>query len=324
MRYLAGKDLVDLLPPAVLVAAIEQALHDFAEGKALVPARHHLDFGDNTLLTMPAFGDGAFGTKIVSVIPSNAVRGVPVVNGLMVLNDGTTGLPLAILDAATLTAQRTGAVGAVGLKVTTPRNVDRLGIVGVGVQGTWQAIYACAVRDIRTVNYVARSDEKAKRFADEVSRHVPSVRLARCIDTSELVRKSQVVITATTSSQPVLPGEPSLLENRHFVSVGSFKPAMRELPPAVCELAREVIVDSDAAKSEVGDLIEPLSRGVLREENIVHLADVVTGKRTIDTARTTVFKSVGMALYDLYAARAFFAEAQRTGRGISFDTLRDF
>ncbi len=98
------------------------------------------------------------------------------------------------------------------------------------------------------------------------------------------------------------------------------QPAMQELPSVVYELAREVVVDSEAARVEAGDLIEPLSSGSLRDENIIHIADLAAGKRTIDVTRTTAFKSVGMALYDLYAARAFVAEATRLGRGTPLES----
>jgi ornithine cyclodeaminase/alanine dehydrogenase-like protein (mu-crystallin family) len=316
MRYLSGEDLVDLILPQVLIASIEEALRDFAAKRIIAPLRQHIDFADNTLLTMPVVGRSALGAKMVSVVPSNTARGLPVINGLMILSDVITGLPLAILDAAGLTAQRTGAVGAVGLKYTVPPDVHCIGIIGTGVQGTWQAIYACAVRDIHTVFYISRSNEQAHQFTDAVSRHVPSVRLTRCTDTHELLTKVPVVITATTSSDPVVPARLELLENKHFIGIGSFKPSMKELPHSVYQLARQVVVDSDAAMFEVGDLIEPLSSGSLRKENIIHVAEIVVGRQSIDTKRTTVFKSVGSALYDLYAASAFYAEAQRLGRGI--------
>jgi ornithine cyclodeaminase len=90
---------------------------------------------------------------------------------------------------------------------------------------------------------------------------------------------------------------------------------MQELPNAVYELAQCAVVDSDAARHEAGDLINPLAAGVLSADNIYHLAELVTGARRVDVRRTTVFKSVGMALYDLYAASAFVAEAERVGRG---------
>jgi ornithine cyclodeaminase/alanine dehydrogenase-like protein (mu-crystallin family) len=323
MRFLSDRDLVDLLPPHTLIQVIEQSLRDFADHRVTVPRRQHTHFGDNVLLTMPVIGSQAFGAKIVSVVPSNSTRGLPVTQGLMTLSDGVTGRPLAVLEAAMLTAQRTGAVGALGLKYTTPPNVDRIGVIGTGVQGTWQAIFACAVRPVRTIYFVARSDETARRFAGVVSRHVPAVRLARCGDVKELLSNTQVVIAATTSNDPVLPRDGDLLGKKHFVSIGSFKPSMQELPDSVYALAGEVVVDSDAAKDEVGDLIEPLASGLIRQENIVHIADLVVGKRSIDTARSTVFKSVGLALYDLYAAQAFCAEALRLGRGTLLNIQRE-
>jgi ornithine cyclodeaminase len=319
VRYLSAKDLDDLVPPATLVAAIEQALRDFAQGKVTVAARQHLQREEKTLLSMPVIGATAFGVKLVSVMPGNAARGLPVTNGLMMLSDGDTGLPQAVLNAAALTAQRTGAVGAVGLKWTTPADVDRVGIIGTGVQGTWQAIFACAVRPIRTVCFVARSEDGARRFVDAVTSHAPAVTLMRCRDAEELVRQCPVVIAATTSKQPVLPEDDTLLEGRHFISVGSFRPAMQELPTAVYRLAQHAVIDSDAARHEVGDLINPVAAGVVREDQVYHLATLITGERTVDVRRTTVLKTVGMALYDLYAAGAFVAEAERVGRGTELE-----
>jgi ornithine cyclodeaminase/alanine dehydrogenase-like protein (mu-crystallin family) len=315
MRYLSAQDLEGLVAPATLVAAIERALRDFAQGQVTVPARQHFEYGDKTVLSMPVIGATAFGAKLVSVVPGNANRGLPVTNGLMMLSDGQSGLPLAVLNAAALTALRTGAVGALALQHIAPASVDRVGIIGTGVQGTWQAIFACAVRPITTVCFVARSQESARRFIDAVAPRVPSVKLVRCKDAGELLSECPVVIAATTSAEPLLPNEPALLEGKHYLSFGSVRPGMQELPNAVYELAGCVVVDSDAARHEAGDLINPVAAGVLREDTIYHLAQLITGTRSVDVRRTTVFKSVGMALYDLYAASALVAEAQRVGRG---------
>ena len=319
MRFLSGKDLLNLLPPQALVDAIEQSLRDFADQRVTVPPRQHTHVGELTLLTMPVVGAQTFGAKIVSVVPSNVDRALPVIHGLMTLYDGVTGVPLAVLDGAALTAQRTGAVGALALKYTTPSDADSIGIIGIGVQGIWQAISACAVRPIRTIYFIARSDEKAQRFVDFVSQQVPLVRLARCTDVEELLSKTEVVIAATTSSAPILPDDSRQLEGKHFISVGSYKQNMQELPNSVYALARQVVVDSDAAHDEVGDLIGPLSSGAITPENIIHLADLVTGKRKIATTGSTAVKTVGLALYDLYTAQAFCAEADRLNRGTLLD-----
>jgi ornithine cyclodeaminase len=222
----------------------------------------------NTLLTMPAAAEGNFGVKIVSVVPENAARGLPVTDGIMILNDGKTGSPLALMNAAALTAQRTGAVGALGVKYMTPNDVSSVGIVGSGVQGAWQAIFACALRPIREVFCVSRSATSFEKFAATVRCHVPEVRLTPCRDARELLERTTVVIAATTSAEPVLPNEPELLENKHFISVGSFRPTMQELPDAAYRLAGQLAIDSEHARHEVGDVINALQRGLLEEFNV--------------------------------------------------------
>ena len=302
-----------------MVDAIELALRDFAQGRVIVPPRQHLECDDKALLSMPVVGAAAFGVKLVSVVPGNASRGLPVTNGLMMLSDGHSGVPVAVLNAAALTARRTGAVGALALKYLSPADVDCIGVIGTGVQGMWQAICASSVRPVRTVCFLARSQESAQRFVDSVAPRIPSVQLVRCRDAEELLRKSTVIIAATTSAVPVLPDDRTLLAGKHFISVGSFRPAMQELPNAVYELAQCAVIDSDGARHEVGDLINPLAAGLLRTDDVYHLAELVSGARRVDVGRTTVFKSVGMALYDLYAASALVAEAQRAGRGTELD-----
>jgi ornithine cyclodeaminase/alanine dehydrogenase-like protein (mu-crystallin family) len=316
MRYLAASDLANLLAPDEIIFALEQSLRDFALGQVNIPDRQKIQFPGGTLLSMPVTGPRSLGAKIVSVVPGNSERGLPLINGLMMLADVASGQPQAIFDAAMLTAQRTGAIGAISLKHTTPEDVSTLGIIGTGVQGAWQAIFACAVRRVTNIYFLARSNEKARSFENAVTSRVPRVRCHRCADTDQLLAASEVIIAATTSSEPVLPEEPTRLERKHYLSVGSFRPAMQELPTAVYRLAETVVVDSDAARHEVGDLQAPLRAGAIRVENLVHLADLVTGRRVIDLRKTTAVKSVGLALYDLYAAEAFYARARSAGRGV--------
>jgi ornithine cyclodeaminase/alanine dehydrogenase-like protein (mu-crystallin family) len=298
-----------------MIEVIERAVRCLEAGDATVPSRLHLDWGDNTLLLMPAVAEGTLGTKLVSVVPGNAARGLPVTNGLMVLNDAQTGLPLAILNAAALTAARTGAVGALGLKYLTPANTASVGIVGCGIQGTWQAIFACAVRPIREIFCVDRSPESLERFATTVQRHAPGIPITPRADARDLLHHTNVVITATTSAEPVLPDEPALLEGKHFVSIGSFKPTMQELPDAIFGLAGHLVIDSEFARHEVGDAIRPVERGLLTERDIFPIGKLVTGERAVDQTRTTAYKSTGMALFDLFVARALYETAERQGVG---------
>jgi ornithine cyclodeaminase/alanine dehydrogenase-like protein (mu-crystallin family) len=315
MIILSERDVGELLLPRELIPAIEAAVRQYDEGHGVVPGRLHLDWNGNTLLTMPAATPEAFGTKLVAVMPGNSARGLPVTNGLMILNDAQTGLPLAILSAAALTARRTGAVGALGAKYMTPGDLDTVGIIGIGVQGTWQAIFTCCVRPIREVLYVSRSPDGAERFRAALSAHVPAVRVTRCASTEDLLARAGLIITATPSADPVLPDDPALLRGKHFASVGSFRPSMQELPDSVYGLAGKLVIDSDAARHEVGDVIGPIERGVLRATDVFSIGQLVSGRRSVDVHSTTAYKSVGMALYDVVAAQVAYNAARLRGMG---------
>jgi ornithine cyclodeaminase/alanine dehydrogenase-like protein (mu-crystallin family) len=312
MIALTGAEIQDLLDAAATVALVEAAaLATLDAGGLVVPKRSHLKWDRGTLLTMPAIGADAMAVKLVSVVPGNAVHGLPVTNGLLLLNDGATGLPLAIMNAAALTAIRTGAVGALGLKHITPAAVASVGIVGTGVQGAWQAITACAVRPIREVFAVRRSAAGFERFAATLAARVPGVTVTACESAAQLLERTQVIITATTSADPVLPDEPRLLEGKHFIAIGSFERHMCELPDAALRLAGHLVLDSEFARHEVGEAVRAVQQEILTDADVFTIGELAAGRRALDVMRTTAYKSAGMALYDLYVARALYQAARR-------------
>lgn len=285
-------------------------------GSIVAPARLHLHWEDHTLLAMPAATKTAAAVKVVSVVPSNANRNLPVTTGALLLSDGTTGAPLAILNAGALTAQRTGAVGSLGVKYLTPADTRSAGIVGFGIQAAWQGIFACAARPISELFVHGRSMSNFERFSSLVQQHTDGVRITVCQSARELLERTTLVIAATTSTEPVLPDEPALLENKHFISVGSFRPSMQELPDSVYRLAGQLAVDSEHATHEVGDVINPIRAGLLQEADVFSIGECVTGNRVIDTSRTTAYKSVGAAMYDLFVAEACYRAAKARGVGV--------
>jgi ornithine cyclodeaminase len=319
LLVLSHADLIGLLPPAALLAPVESAACVSGEGIPYAPQRQHLEWNGNSFLTMPAVAQDLIGTKLVCVVPGNATRALPVTNGLMILIDGATGVPLALLNAAALTALRTGAVGALGVKHMTPAGTRSVGIVGCGVQGAWQAIFAATVRPVSEVFCVARSAASFERFSALVHGQVPKLRITLCRDAHELLERTELVIAATTSDTPVLPDEPRVLEGKHFIGIGSYRPTMQELPDAVYRLAGHIVIDADAARAEVGDVMGPLEKGIVDARDVFTIGALVSGQRTIDLTRTTAYKSVGMALYDLFVARALYTEAlaRKVGRQVT-------
>nr|WP_047169318.1 ornithine cyclodeaminase family protein [Sphingomonas sp. Y57] len=320
MTLLLNENHLDgLLSVGEVIAAVEEALACQQKGEVLSPMRMSLSGADRTLLAMPALTPVGAGVKVVSVVPANAATGLPVTLGIMILLDQVTGQPLCIIDAASLTKQRTGAVGAIGIKHIAPPDTDRIGIIGCGVQGTMQAIYASAVRPIRTAFVLEPSDSVYDRFVAQLAKVVPDLHVVRCWCADDVLGRVDVIITATTSAVPVLPDDRRLLAGKAFVSIGSFKPEMQELPDGVYALASTILVDSEHAIEEVGDLVNPLQKGLILPENIVPVGRLSSGEPRFHKGDTAVYKAVGDALFDVFVADAFYRKARQQGVGFPMD-----
>ena len=287
------------------VAAMEQAFIDTAQGVVEVPQRVHIDRGPNTLLLMPCFGSEYFSTKLVSVFPENIRKKEPMIYGSVVLNDGQTGRPLAVLDGSKLTAMRTAAVGAVGIKYLAPEEASTLGVIGLGIQGFHQALFACQQRSIKTLRIKDPSEGVMARFTERFNAFYPEIKVIPCKSAEELCMASEIVITATGSHQPVVPDSGEWWKGKTIVGIGSYKPDMREFPDPFFADLEQVFVDTPVALEETGDLLEPLKKGLIRERDIYPLWDLIQGK-VKTSGETRFFKSVGMAAFDLYAAKLVF------------------
>jgi ornithine cyclodeaminase len=315
MLVLSNKQVGELLSPRQIIDAVEQAIVAYENNTVIVPKRIHIDNGKNTLLCMPSWGADSFATKLVAVAPDNVTKNLPVTNGAMLLNDGATGMPLALINASKLTALRTGAVGAVGVRLTTPETETSFGLIGCGVQGTHQAIFACAVHPINTVYYFDPAEARVSEMVSLFKTYHPNVKLVRCASGDEVVQYAAIIVTATTSTAPVFTDDEGLVRGRHFISIGSYKPSMQELPNSVYKLAKELSIDSEFAKAETGDIINPIKNGLIKEDQVYTIGKLLMGKRKLEVNKTTVFKSTGMALFDLYVAEAMYREAVRKNVG---------
>jgi ornithine cyclodeaminase/alanine dehydrogenase-like protein (mu-crystallin family) len=317
---LTEKHIESLLSLNQIVDAVEASIKDYENQIALVLKRMHIDRGKNSMLCMPSWGKDFLGTKLVTVAPGNATKKLPVIFGAMTLNDASTGKLLALINGSKLTAIRTGALGAVGLRYITPANIDSIGLIGCGMQGLHQAIFAPAVRPIKKIFYLHRSDDSATKLKSIVKKYWPAVEVVPCTNAQELLAKTQTIITATSSAKPILPNNKKLLEGKHFVAIGSYRPSMQELPDKVYELAGMLSIDSEFARHETGDILNPLKKKIIAKKNVYALGKLITGKKRIDVNKTTVFKSTGMALFDLYVAQAIYEAAvkKKVGNEVEF------
>ncbi len=284
-----------------------------------MPDRMHVSDGQNSLLLMPCFSNQYFSTKLVSVFPDAVKYGQPVVNGVMVLFDNVSGQPLAVMDGAAITAQRTGAVGGLAVKLLSPENVRTAGVMGAGVQGLSQSRYLLSNRKIETLYLYDLNPEKAEDMIKKLKQEFKEIEYVISKTAEELVEKSRVVIAATTSHTPLFSCNPENIREKLFISIGSYRPDMQEFPDTVIEYADDVFVDTLFAIEESGDIATPLKkkadlRKKINEFSSLYEKDIYTKKSTV------FFKSVGMGLFDLTASSAIYQMAleKKIGQQLDF------
>jgi len=306
MNHFSADALVNMFSPLEIIAIIEEGIKKHAEGKYKVPERLHISRGESTNLIMPAFGEDFYCTKLISVDPKNNAYNLPIISGLLVLNNSKTGETIATMDAPMVTALRTAAVGSIGLDLICRENIRKLGIIGLGVQGFWQTIFAASIRNIDKVHCHSRSKDKFLSYCDNVKKWFPHITIEWCEDSESVVQLSDVVITCTTSNNPVFNPENIDISNKRFISVGSFSKDMQELPSGVYRQSDALIIDSEAAKNEVGDVINCIDNNWIASSNIHTLAEISLKEKIILDYKNIVFKSVGMAAFDLALAAAVY------------------
>lgn len=313
MIILSKEDIEKLVDPDKMMDQIEEAYKIFGSGEYYMPPRPSVEHDNKTLMYMPCYTKEIIGTKMLTIFPDNAKLGLPSIDGIILLNNAVTGAPEAVLDGQSVTAWRTGAVGGVGIRHLSRKNCHTVGIVGAGVQGFHQAIYACAARDIRTIYIFNHSSRDLADYMDRLEKAIdnPGTKVVQCKTVEELTAKSDIICTTTPSTEPVLPDDKELLRGKCIIAIGSYTPEMREIPDAVWDLVDKVYIELPYACEECGDLSQPIREGRLTSDKIVLMSDYLASKEEeADTGKTTYFKSVGMGLFDVCIAQRILEEAK--------------
>lgn len=260
---------------------------------------------DASLLMMPAWmGDGSHGgVKIVNVTPGNAARGLPAVTASYLLFDETTGEHLALIDGGTLTGRRTAAASALAASMLARPDSRTMLLVGAGhIASELPEAYA-AVLPIERVLIWNPTPARAEKLAMKLK--AKGIDAEYRADLEAAVGEADIISCATLSTKPLVLGD-WLTAGQHLDLVGSFTPAMRETDDRAVARAR-VFVDGPAAMVESGDIKGPMASGALKEIAGT-LYDIcggrVAGRRS--DGEITLFKSVGLAVEDLAAARVAF------------------
>ena len=250
---------------------------------------------------MPASDRDIAITKLVTVHPDNAGRGLPTIQGEVVVMEASTGKRLGILDGATVTARRTAARSLLAARELASRPEGPLLVVGAGAQGRSHLEAFREGLGVSKVFVLSRTPAGAGFLAT----HAGELGVeATVVETpEEALAEASLVVTATTSREPVLPD--AVAEGKFVAAVGSFAPEAAELPPGLVSNSTVIVDTIEGAEEEAGDLIRAEKAGVFRWADAAALESVLHSRSR--PSGTIVFESVGHALWDLAAARTAFA-----------------
>ncbi|RME88966.1 MAG: ornithine cyclodeaminase family protein [Anaerolineae bacterium] len=303
---------------------MKRAYAALSDGRAEVPLRARLSIPPHEAVSlfMPAYvqsEDGeALAVKAVSVFPHNPERGEPLIYAAVLVLQPDSGRPLALLEGGSLTAIRTGAGSGAAIDLLARAESRVVAIFGAGTQGRTQLEAACTVRRIETAWVYDPNRERAQAFVAEMAGRGPVPRDLRIAESpSQALTEADIICTATTSSTPVF-DDADLKPGAHISAIGAYTPEMQEIPAATVTRARVVVDSRQAVLAEAGDLIQPMQQGLFDESHIyAELGEIVLGRKAgrQSPEEITLFKSVGVAVQDAFAAQVALRNADTMGIG---------
>lgn len=302
------------------LSAVQDAFTWLAEGRAVMPPIMHIEIEDNNgdvdIKSAYVKGLDSFAVKLGSGFFDNPKRGLPSSSAMMVLMSAKTGFCEAVLlDNGYLTDVRTGLAGAVAARFLAPEQVDTVGVIGAGAQARYQIESLKLVREFRRVLVAGRTPERAQGYAEEMTDKLGTeVAVAESLE--QLMRESQVVVSTTSSRQPLVQAE-WLHPGLHITAMGSDLAGKQELAAEVLAKADVLVCDRKSQCFSMGELQHGIAAGVISEESEIYelgelTAGRVPGRRA--AADITVCDLTGTGVQD--TAIALVAHRKATQRGL--------
>ena len=319
LLVLAHDDVKQLLPMEDCIELMAGVLADLARGSVWQPLRFVVRPPDEPSLMglMPAHRSEpqpAYSLKVICIFPGNPARGIDAHQGGVLLFDGETGAPRALLDASAVTEIRTAAVSAVATRLLAREDAQELAILGSGVQAHSHLEAMANVRTFTRARVWSRTAAHARAFAAEAPAPFP---VEAVPSAEEAIRGADVVVTATSSREPVVERE-WLAPGAHVNAVGSSIPTARELDADTVAAAALFADARESMVNEGGDYLFAVREAGVGPDHIrAELGEILIGAREgrRSTDELTVFKSLGLAAEDLAAAELVYSRARETGRG---------
>lgn len=306
IRYLTADEVKQCITMSEAITVVRGAFEQLSAGSAAAPLRTRIDIDSHAgkVLFMPAYlpDTSALGVKVVTLFSGNPAKGLPLIDALVVVIDGTNGRPAAVMDGEFLTAVRTGAASGLAADLLSRTDSKTAALFGAGPQSRTQLEGVLAVRPLELVRVYDPVRERAAAFAAEITGKY-NISADIMLDPSG-IEGADIICTATPSEKPVF-SDRHLSPGTHINAVGSYTPQMCEIPEeTVCRSL--IFVDQiESCLKESGDLIGPVKSGRLDPDDIrAEIGDVAAGRAAGRKTREdiTFFKTVGNAVQDMAVA----------------------
>ncbi len=335
ITVLSREQVKSVLEMPRVIDAVEQVYCMKANGQTVVwPLVSHEFEHANAVMDIRSgyvAGMKLHGLKMLNNFPNNAKLGIPGFNGMLMIFDSDTGVPLGVLDASYITGMRTGAAGAIAARTLARKDSAQLLVLGAGKQAAFQiAATLILIPSLKRVlvadplsapNAQAFVDAVPARLHDEFHMTVQkTIHFEVAHDLAAAVATSDVVITVTPSRKPLIRSE-WVKPGTHFSCIGSDMEGKEELEPEIFRGAR-IFADDKPQCMRVGEMEQPLKQGAITESDIAEeLGQVLAGMmpgRTNDH-ETTIFDATGLALLDLVTGKVAIDLALEKGIGTRVD-----
>jgi ornithine cyclodeaminase len=323
---LSHQEVLELLPINECIAVMREALIALAAGKAHQPLRTVIrpPGAKGVMGLMPAYMSGvpaAFGLKAICVFPGNPGKGKDSHQGAVLLFSAETGELLAMMNASAITAIRTAAVSGVATDLLARVDACNLAILGSGVQARSHLTAMSQVRSVKRCRIASRHLEHAQNFAEQMRQDF-SFALEPVETVEEALEGADLIVTATTAVEPIVRRE-WIAAGAHLNLVGSSTPHAREVDSATMAAASLFVDRRESTINEAGDYIIAARDGVIGPNHIrAEIGEVLKGDKPGRTSpeEITLFKSLGLAIEDLFAAEYLYRRAVElnVGKWVSF------
>jgi ornithine cyclodeaminase/alanine dehydrogenase-like protein (mu-crystallin family) len=305
------EDVRLLLDMKGTILVMEQAFLALAEGNAVNRPRQRIAQPNGVLHLLAASIStmGVMGYKAYTVFRTG-------MRFAIVLFDALDGNLLALIEADWLSSMRTGATSAVATRHLARPDSTRIGLIGAGQQATTQLLGICEVLPITQVSVYSRRLPECEMFCSKMARGL-NILVQPAASPREAIEEADIVITATTSPDPVFPGD-WLKPGCHINAIGSNWANRHEIDLPTLQRSDIIVTDSrEQALVEAGDLIIPANLGQFDWNRVSELADVVAGRGPLrqSPGETTLYKALGIALEDIAAAGLVYRLARERGVG---------